>query len=214
VSPAKPDDTTGQHPARRPAAAVRAVQVLSAGILSVERRLIAGLMALLLALILLNVVTRYSGASLYWVDESAVYSVVWLAFIGGSAMTRLRLDFAMTLLTDKLPPAMARRARVLAAAGVVVFALALGWMCWLWLDPVGIAQAGFDAKRFAASAFNFVYTERTQTLNWPTWAIYLIMPIFAFTMLVHGLANLLEDLGLAPAPRFRGFSLGDSGGVN
>lgn len=214
MSPAKPEDTIDQHPARRPAAAVRVVQALSAGILSVERRLIAGLMALLLALILLNVVTRYSGASLYWVDESAVYSVVWLAFIGGSAMTRLRLDFAMTLLTDRLPPAMARRARVLAAAGVVAFAFALGWMCWLWLDPVGITQAGFDAKKFAGTAFNFVYTERTQTLNWPTWVIYLIMPIFAFTMLVHGLANLLEDLGLAPAPRFRGFRLGESGGVN
>ena len=214
MTAANTDESKGPHPGRRPAALVRAIQALSGAILIVERRLIAGLMALLLALILLNVVTRYSGASLYWVDESAVYSVVWLAFIGGSAMTRLRLDFAMTLLTDKLPPAMARKARVVAAAGVVVFALALGWMCWLWLDPLGIAQAGFDAKRFAASAFNFVYTERTQTLNWPTWVIYLIIPIFAFTMLVHGLANLLEDLGLAPAPHFRGFKLGETGGVN
>lgn len=193
---------------------VRAVLALSAGILSLERLLITGLMALLVALILLNVVTRYAGASLYWVDESAVYSVVWLAFIGGSAMTRLRLDFAMTLLTDKLPPEWARRAKIAAGLGVVVFALALGVMCWLWLDPAGLAQAGFDAKRFAAATFNFVYTERTQTLNWPSWALYLIVPIFSASLFVHGLANVLEDVGWAPVARARGFDLGGKEGIN
>ena len=193
---------------------VRMALGLSAGILMLERLLIMALMAILLALILLNVVTRYSGASLYWVDESSVYSVVWLSFIGGSAMTRLRLDFAMTMLTDKLSPLWARRAKITAGIGVVMFALALGWMCLLWLDPVGIVQAGFDAKTFAASTFNFVYTERTQTLNWPSWVLYLIVPIFAFTMLVHGIANLLEDMNLAPRARFASFKVGNSEGIN
>ena len=199
---------------RRPPAAVRLVVAVSAGILRLERLLIVGFMGLLLALILLNVVTRYSGASLYWVDESAVYSVVWLTFIGGSAMTRLRLDFAMTMLTGKLSPCWARRAKVAAGLGVVLFALALAWMCWLWLDPVGIAQSGFDPRKFAASAFNFVYTERTQTLNWPSWILYLIVPIFSLTLFVHGLANVLEDLGLAPAARFAGFQVGNAEGIN
>ncbi len=197
-----------------PSAPVRMVLAVSAGVLALERVLIMTLMALLLCLILLNVITRYSGASLYWVDESAVYSVVWLSFVGGSAMTRLRLDFAMTMLTDKLSPLWARRAKIAAGLGVISFALALGWMCWLWLDPVGIAQAGFDAKKFAASAFNFVYTERTQTLNWPSWVLYLIIPIFSASMLVHGLANLLEDLDLAPRMRFASFKVGGSEGIN
>ena len=199
---------------KAPSAPVRMVLTVSAGVLALERVLIMALMALLLCLILLNVITRYSGASLYWVDESAVYSVVWLSFIGGSAMTRLRLDFAMTMLTDKLSPIWARRAKIAAGLGVISVALALGWMCWLWLDPVGIAQAGFDAKKFAASAFNFVYTERTQTLNWPSWALYLIIPIFSASMLVHGLANLLEDLDLAPRMRFATFKVGGSEGIN
>ncbi len=211
-------DTSTSAPSRAPAPCVRLpVRLalgLSSAILMLERVLIMTLMALLVALILLNVVTRYSGASLYWVDESAVYSVVWLAFIGGSAMTRLRLDFAMTMLTDKLSPLWAQRAKIAAGVGVVAFALALGWMCLLWLDPMGIAQAGFDAKKFAASAFNFVYTERTQTLNWPSWVLYLIVPIFACTMLVHGVANLLEDLSLAPRRRFAAFKVGNNEGIN
>lgn len=214
MKPANASDSVPQGSPGRVVAPVRAVLALSAGILSLERVLIMGFMGLLVALILLNVVTRYAGASLYWVDESAVYSVVWLSFIGGSAMTRLRLDFAMTMLTDKLSPAWARRAKVTAGLGVVAFALALAVMCWLWLDPAGLAQAGFDAKRFAAATFNFVYTERTQTLNWPSWALYLIVPIFSLTLFVHGLANVLEDLGWAPPSRARGFDLGGNEGIN
>ena len=209
ASDAPPSMTKG-----RAALPVRAVLALSAAFLAIERVLIMALMGLLLALILLNVVTRYAGASLYWVDESAVYSVVWLAFIGGSAMTRLRLDFAMTMLTDKLSADWARRAKVAAGLGVVAFAIALAAMCWLWLDPAGLAQAGFDAKRFAAATFNFVYTERTQTLNWPSWVLYLIVPVFSATLFVHGLANVLEDLGLAPAARLRGFDVGGNEGIH
>ena len=207
-------DSAPEGAPHKPAAPVRAVLALSAGILSLERMLIMGFMGLLVALILLNVVTRYAGASLYWVDESAVYSVVWLALIGGSAMTRLRLDFAMTMLTDKLSPTWAHRAKITAGLGVVAFALALGLMSWLWLDPVGLSQAGFDAKRFAAATFNFVYTERTQTLNWPSWALYLIVPLFSASLFIHGLANVMEDLGWAPATRARGFDLSGNEGIN
>jgi TRAP-type C4-dicarboxylate transport system permease small subunit len=197
-----------------PLAAVALAIGLSGALLALERRLIAGLMALLAALVLLNVVTRYAGRSIYWVDESAVYSVVWLTFIGASAMTRLRLDFAVQMLTEKLSPQGQRRARVAATAIVLMFGLALGWMCWLWLDPVGIARAGFDAREFAAQSFNFIYTERTQTLNWPTWALYMIMPIFAASITIHSLANLMEELDLAPRTTQPGFATAQADGVN
>jgi TRAP-type C4-dicarboxylate transport system permease small subunit len=114
-------------------------------------------------------------------------------------MTRMRLDFAVGMLTEKLSPRGQMLAKRVATLAVVVFALLLGWMCWLWLDPLGIAAAGFDAKKFAGQSFNFIYTERTQTLGWPNWVFYLIMPIFAACLLVHALANLCEDMGLHPA---------------
>jgi TRAP-type C4-dicarboxylate transport system permease small subunit len=192
----------------------RAVIGASGALLAFERRAVMALMFLLTALILLNVVTRYTGVPIYWVDESAIYSVVWLTFIGASAMTRLRLDFAVSMLTERLSPGAQKVAKVLATSAVVLFALALAAMCWLWLDPAGIARAGFDAKEYAGQSFNFIYTERTQTLNWPTWVLYLIMPIFAISMMVHGLANLLEDIGLVPRVRLEGFSVGTAEAVN
>lgn len=191
-----------------------AIVAVSGRLLRVEHRAIQGLMFLLSALILLNVVTRYTGYPIYWIDESAVYSVVWLTFIGASAMTRMRLDFAVTMLTERFSERGAAIFRVIATLGVVLFGIALGVMCWLWLDPVGIAQAGFDAKEYAGQSFNFIYTERTQTLNWPTWVIYLIMPIFALSMTLHALANLFEDLGLVAKQELPGFAANADGVVN
>lgn len=193
---------------------VQIVRLASAGLLSIERLAIIGLMFLLTALILLNVITRYLGAPIYWIDESAVYSVVWLTFIGASAMTRLRLDFAMTMLTERLSEGGAKIFKLIATCGVMLFGVALAAMCWLWMDPIGIARAGFDAKHFAGQSFNFLYTERTQTLNWPTWILYLIIPVFAVSMTVHGLANILEDLGFVPKTRHPGFVLSDVDNVN
>lgn len=185
----------------------RWVQQASGAILALERRALMVLMGLLTLLILLNVVSRYTGMPIYWVDEASVYTVVWLCFVGASAMTRLRLDFAVTLLTDWLSERNAKRVKALATFGVFAFGLALLAMCWLWMDPLGIARYGFDAKAYAADSFNFLYTERTQTLDWPTWAVQLILPLFAIGFSVHAAANLVEDLGLRPRAEIKGFDL-------
>lgn len=190
------------------------VMAASRGLLAVERLAIMGFMYLLTALILVNVVTRYSNIPIYWIDESAVYSVVWLTFIGASAMTRLRLDFAVTMMTERLSAPRQRLFKIIATGMVVVFGISLMITCVLWMDPVGIASAGFDAKKFAGQTFNFLYTERTQTLNWPTWVLYLTLPIFAVSMTIHGIANLLEDLDLVPRVAPKGFQLSELDGVN
>jgi len=211
------DDTVSSPTALPPPSPVRPVRwVLDASdaLLRLERWLLTFLMSLLTALILVNVVTRYGGMPLYWIDEASVYTVVWLTFIGASAMTRLRLDFAVTMLTDKLGPRQAQVAKVIATAGVLFFALALAAMCWIWMDPIGIIRQGFDAREYAAESFNFLYTERTQTLEWPVWVLQLIMPIFALCMSLHALANLLEDLHLAPQRQHPAFQAANPEAVN
>jgi TRAP-type C4-dicarboxylate transport system permease small subunit len=193
---------------------VRAVIVISNGLLAIERVAIMSFMGILTLLILINVTTRYAGLPIYWIDESAVYTTVWLTFIGASAMTRLRLDFAVTMLTERLSARGQQIARIISTLAVVGFGLGLATMCWLWMDPVVIASAGFDAKTYAGETFNFLYTERTQTLNWPSWIVYLVLPIFAVSLTLHGLANTLEDLGLVGRSAFSGFHATVSSGIN
>jgi len=199
---------------RMPLWPVRAVIVVSNGLLAIERLAITSFMGILTLLILINVITRYAGLPIYWIDESAVYTTVWLTFIGASAMTRLRLDFAVTMLTERLSARGQQIARIMSTLAVVGFGLGLATMCWLWMDPIGIASAGFDAKTYAGETFNFLYTERTQTLNWPSWIVYLVLPIFAVSMTLHGLANTLEDLGLVGRSAFPGFHATVSSGIN
>nr|WP_253075138.1 TRAP transporter small permease subunit [Bradyrhizobium sp. 159] len=105
-------------------------------------------------------------------------------------------------------------AKVISTGLVVVFGAALIVTCVLWMDPIGLARAGFDGRKLAAETFNFLYTEHTQTLNWPTWVLYLTLPIFAVSMTIHGLANLLEDLELVPRTSPKGFQLSELDGVN
>ena len=95
-------------------------------------------------------------------------------------------------------------------SAVVTATLAMLVMCWVWMDPIGIARYGFDAKEFAAESFNFLYTERTQTLNWPTWVVQLVLPLFALCFTLHAAANLVEDLGLRPRAAIAGFDLGNA----
>ena len=99
---------------------------LSSHILRTERQVLTGLMTLLVLLILLNVVTRYTGVPIYWVDEAAVYTVVWLTFVGASVMTRLRMDFAVTMLTDHLGARGAQAFKVVATW----VCCCLAWPCW------------------------------------------------------------------------------------
>ena len=195
-------------------APVRWAMALSTAVLRAERAALTVLMGLLVLLILLNVVTRYSGTPIYWVDEAAVFTMVWLAFVGASVMTRLRMDFAVGLVSDHLPPGGAKVLKVIATLGVLVFALALVWMCWVWMDPRGIAAAGFNAKDYAEASFNFIYTERTQTLEWPTWVLQLILPIFSLTLTVHAFANLLEELEASPRLVHPGFDVVSADAVN
>ena len=195
-------------------APVRWAMALSTAVLRTERAALTVLMGLLVLLILLNVVTRYSGTPIYWVDEAAVFTMVWLTFVGASVMTRLRMDFAVGLVSDQLPPGGAKVLKVIATLGVLVFALALVWMCWVWMDPRGIAAAGFNAKDYAEASFNFIYTERTQTLEWPTWVLQLILPIFSLTLTVHAFANLLEELEASPRLVHPGFDVVSADAVN
>ena len=195
-------------------APVRWAMALSTAVLRTERAALTVLMGLLVLLILLNVVTRYSGTPIYWVDEAAVFTMVWLTFVGASVMTRLRMDFAVGLVSDHLPPGGAKVLKVIATLGVLVFALALLWMCWVWMDPRGIAAAGFNAKDYAEASFNFIYTERTQTLEWPTWVLQLILPIFSLTLTVHAFANLLEELEASPRLVHPGFDVVSADAVN
>jgi len=71
-------------------------------------------------------------------------------------MTRLRLDFAVTH-DDRTPLGATSEDREgHRDRHGVLFGVALIATCFLWMDPIGLARAGFDARKLAAETFNFL----------------------------------------------------------
>lgn len=175
----------------------RAAQCASAAWARIERGVVILLVAAIFLLILLNIVTRAAGRPIIWVDELAIYLMVMTCFVGTSLTVRQRLDFAMTLLLDRLGAAARSRANQALTLVGLAYALFILWCCWRLFDPLGLARSGFDAAQFASRTMNFLYTEPTQTLGIPKWPVYLVLPAYGIGLTLHVLANLVEDLGWA-----------------
>jgi TRAP-type C4-dicarboxylate transport system permease small subunit len=147
------------------------------------------------ALILLNVVTRSLGAAIYWVDELAIYCMVWMAFLAASAALHYGNSVAVTLFRDILPERPKRLLIKFVDLVVLIFALAMLWFCWLWYRPDALIRAGFDIQRFQGATFNFIYSEPTTTLGIPKFWVWLVMWFFSFGAFVHSLHNLFGASG-------------------
>ena len=167
---------------------------LSLSVAALERGALVFCMALVLALVLLNVVTRSLDYSLFWVDEAAVFAMVWGCFIGASLLVHQRMDFAVTLLTDPLPGRLRHLARVVVDLLVLAFGVLMLVLCWWWFDLPTLVASGWNLQAFFEVNFNGIYMERPTTVGLPKWPFFLVMPWFSLTTTVHALANLLEDL--------------------
>jgi TRAP-type C4-dicarboxylate transport system permease small subunit len=161
-------------------------------VLSLEKRAITVLAGALVLLILLNILTRAAGAAIFWVDELAIYTMIWMVLIGASAMLRMRSGIAVTLVTDLLPRGIGRAVSRAVDAILLAFAVTLIVLCWQWYDPIALLQSGFDLNAFAASTFKFIYTAPTNTLGISKFWVWLGVPIMALGMTIHAIANLLE----------------------
>jgi TRAP-type C4-dicarboxylate transport system permease small subunit len=165
---------------------------VSNAILRAEKRLISILAAALVLLILLNIVTRAAGAAIFWVDELAIYTMIWMALIGASAMLRMRAGVAVTLVTELLPSGLRHVVTKLVDAVLLLLAITLLILCWQWYDPVALARSGFDPDLFAQNTFKFIYTEPTNTIGIHKFWVWLAVPLMAIAMTIHAVANLLE----------------------
>lgn len=141
-------------------------------------------------LILLNVVTRTAGNALFWVDELAIYAMVWMTFLGASAALHHRNAVAITLLSDAAPAKVRHLITKFVDLIVFVFALAMLWFCWRWFLPLDLARSGFDPAVFQGNTFNFIYAEPTSTLGLPKYLFWLVMWLFALGATLHSATHL------------------------
>ncbi|MFT6558152.1 TRAP transporter small permease [Sneathiella sp.] len=167
---------------------------MSDSLLKLESAALKLLMAGLLGLILLNVVTRSFSYALYWVDESAIYCMIWVVFTGASVAIRKRHRIAVTLIFDTVSPKTRHFLNIVIDGIILCFSAFMLWLIWRWYDPIGLMNSGFDFEAFSADSFNFIYDEPTNTIGLKKFWIWLILPLSFTTIFIHALANLTDSL--------------------
>ena len=165
---------------------------LSAAWARIELTCAALLAVCVTGLSLLNVVTRTAGNALFWVDELAIYAMVWMTFLGASAALHHRNAVSITLVRDAVPDPVRRIIDKMGDIIVFAFALAMLWFCWRWFLPLDIARTGFDKTAFQGATFNFIYAEPTLTLGLPKYLFWLVMWLFALGATLHATMHLLS----------------------
>ncbi|HCP77506.1 MAG: C4-dicarboxylate ABC transporter permease [Pusillimonas sp.] len=155
---------------------------------------LAGFFALLVTvLIIYNVITRAMDNSQFWVDEAAIFAMIWMLFLGTSVLLKQRKAVAVTALVDVLPRRWRRIVGVFVDLSVLLFGVLLLVFCWKWYAPLDMIQAGFDKDAFSAETFNFMYQEKAVTLPMYKFWAWLIVPYFALSLCFHTLVNLIND---------------------
>ncbi|GAB5438208.1 TRAP transporter small permease [Falsiruegeria mediterranea] len=152
----------------------------------------AALAASVTGLILLNVITRASGNAIYWVDEAAIYAMVWMTFLAASAAIHFRSAISVTILNEMLPASGRHWINRFVDLTIFVFACLMVWICLRWFMPLQLMEAGWDVKAFQGQTFNFIYAEPTNTIGLKKVWIWLVMPLFTLGALLHSGANLLH----------------------
>ncbi len=168
---------------------------LSDRLARLEKVLLIALVAILVGLILFNVVTRAAGVAVYWVDELAIYTMIWLVFIGASHAVSLRRHVQVTLVIMALPARARRNVECGIDLLVWAFCLFCVWLAWIWYDPLSLAAAGFDKDVFSSRTFNYIYDEPTLTIGIRKFWVWLVMPWFTLTASVHSGANFVGGMG-------------------
>ncbi|MFK7752510.1 MAG: TRAP transporter small permease [Sedimentitalea sp.] len=152
----------------------------------------AALAASVTGLILLNVITRAAGNAIYWVDEAAIYAMVWMTFLAASAALHYRTAIAVTVVQEFVSPAVSAILGRCVDVVVFVFACALVWICLRWFMPFQLAAQGWDIRAFQGATFNFIYSEPTNTLGFKKAWVWLAVVLFTFGSLLHSAANLFH----------------------
>jgi TRAP-type C4-dicarboxylate transport system permease small subunit len=180
---------------------VKAITAMSDWIARAERGLARAIVLALPLMILANAAGRAVRSPIYWMDELAILTMVWLAMIGMSLTLKTRDAVAVTMVVDVMPPAVMKAMKAVIDALVLVFGVALLVLCYRWFDPLMLMRVGFNIREFSGETFNFMYQDTTATLGIPKFWFWLVVPLTGLTTSVHALSNLLQTLALPAATR-------------
>ncbi|MAP94067.1 MAG: hypothetical protein CMK07_03855 [Ponticaulis sp.] len=173
------------------------LQKLDASIGNAERLLAGIFCGLLCLLIALNILVRMLRIPVFWVDEVAIYCMVWMAFLAAGSAVQSSEHVAVDILTKFLPEKVCSILDVVVTLILFAIGIALIICAWIWFDPIGILASGGNAELFAERNLNFIYSEPTASFEAPKALFWLVMPIFSLSLCFHAAVKLIAPTSKA-----------------
>jgi TRAP-type C4-dicarboxylate transport system permease small subunit len=146
------------------------ISKLSDWVFSLEKLISILLGTLMLVSLFLGVVFRYVFDSpLIWSDETAIYSLVWLTFIGGSMAIKRQESAAVSLLMDKISGNLKVILMAISLLTVILFATLILYLSVKWLSSPTILL------------------QKSNSMKMPMIIAYLSVPVSFVFILIHSL---------------------------
>lgn len=131
---------------------------------SIESVVCRALLVVFVCLLFGQIVSReFFNHSFSWIEELSVYLFVWFVFLGASYAALMSAHNRVTFQFGWLPRAALRWIEAFADLFWIGFNAYFVWLSWEFIGRMNAFQT-------------------SQTLGWPMWIIYLILPI-AFTLM-------------------------------
>ncbi len=141
---------------------------LSNMIFKLEKFIVIILGLVMLFSLAAGVVYRYVLKSpLVWSDEVAIFSLIWLTFIGGSMSVKLGRTAVVTIFVDKFTGKVKKFLLGLSVLIVLVFAVYLLYLSLQWLSSPNIL------------------VQRSNSMNMPMIYAYLSVPVSFLFIAIH-----------------------------
>lgn len=150
---------------------------LSDGIYKIEKWLATLLGILILVSLSAGVLYRYVLSSpLTWADETAIFSLVWMTFIGGSMSIKRQDSPTITLFMDKMMDGTAKKILVgIGLLSVLAFVAYIFYLSIEWLSSPTIM------------------IQKSNSMQMPMIYAYLSVPVSFFFMCIHSLDLLVKN---------------------
>jgi TRAP-type C4-dicarboxylate transport system permease small subunit len=146
---------------------------LSDWVYNIEKVFSIVLSSLMLISLFAGVVFRYVfNSPLIWSDETAIFSLIWLTFIGGSMGIKRQESAAVSLFMDKLKGKVKTILMAVSLLAVILFVSLILYLSIKWLSAPTILM------------------QQSNSMKMPMIIAYLSVPVSFVFILIHSL-NLL-----------------------
>lgn len=149
---------------------------LSNIVYQIEKLLAIALCSAMLISLSTGVLYRYIlNSPLTWSDETAIFSLVWLTFIGGSMSIKRQDSAAVSIFMDKLKGKLRQTLFGLGIAVLAAFLIYIFYLSLTWLSSSNIA------------------IQRSSAMGMPMIYAYASIPVSFFFMIIHTLELFINN---------------------